>query len=336
MMKKLKFIIPVLLVLLVGAFFFFRQRSQKGQYREEVVVRRDITQTIELSGKVEAEKRADLKFSPGGLVTYYPFKEGDRVGRFQTIAALDQRQIQQNLKKQLNLYAIERGEFDQTQDDHEKEIQDGDIDKELRRILEKAQYQLDNSVIDVELQDLSAKLARIYAPFDGILVDSPITSPHVNVGLTDIFTLIDPSSLYFLADLDEGDLQQVRPGQQAVITLDAFPGTTISTSVKDISFSPKETTAGTTYQLNLPISSPFMAQLRLGLNGTAEIVLNEKVGVLTVSLLSVRENDQGNKVVLVSENGKPVERVIETGIEDIDYVEVVSGLQENDKILIEE
>lgn len=319
----------------VVAIIIVRSRASIVEYIPYTVESQSITETLELSGTIEADSVANLHFATGGLVTYAPFKQGDSVAKFQTIASLDQRQLQLSLDKLLNLYAKERHDFDQTQDDYSNDIDLGNIETELNRILESAQYDLDNSVIDVELQDLSIKLSRIYSPISGILVHSPITVANVNVLPTDIWTIVDPTSLVFTADLDETDLSLVKVGQPVSIILDAYPDREFSSSVTSISYTPKETTTGTTYEIKLILPAESVQDLRLGLNGSASINIGQKENTLVLPQSAISIEPEGT-VVYYKDGDKYLPRSIVMGTSDGDVVEIVSGVSEGDVVYAKE
>ena len=330
-----KYLILSVIILSLLGIFLYRRVTNRPSYQEYTVEPKDLRETLELSGEVTAEKSAILRFSAGGLVTYLGAQEGDTVKKWQTLASLDTRQLKKTLEQKLNLYAIERGEFDQGQDDHEKKIKDGDVDKELRRLLEKNQYQLDNTVKDVEYQDLSLKLSRIYSPIEGILIASPLTVPNVQVTATDTWTVVDPRSLQFVADLDETDLARVEKGQKVKILLDAFAADTLESTVDSVSFAPKETTTGTTYQVKIKIPVPSLTRLRLGMNGTARIILMHKDKVATVPSQTLTYRG-GKSYVLVKAGNEYQEKEVETGIEEGGHIEIKAGLGVGDHVYSQE
>ena len=319
----------ILLAIIFGIYRFINTRQVS--YEEYTVTRGNIQETLELSGEVDAEKYATLRFLTGGLTSYVGAQEGDSIAKWQTLASLDSRQLHKVLEQKLNLYAIERGEFDQGQDDYQKNIDDGDIDQELRRLLEKNQYQLDNTVKDVEYQDLALKLSRIYSPISGILVESPSVSAGSIVAATDKWVVVDPLSLQFVADLDETELVRVHSGQAVQITLDAFPDKIYSSSVGSISFSPKETTTGTVYTIKMPLSASDLADLRLGLNGTAAIILSRKDDAVLLPSAAVTTLD-GKTVVYVKSGNKYLAKTVTTGIENNGQIEIVSGMAEGEHV----
>ncbi len=328
----------ILFVLLSGSFLLFKKGLIFSQTSETQTIKpqyRQVAKTLELSGSVKAKREANLHFQTGGLVVYYPWQEGDYIKKYQTIASLDQRQLQKTLRQKLNLYAKQRHSFDQTQDDYRKNIEDGDIDQELKRLLENAQYDLDNAVLDVEIQDLALKYAHLYSPIDGILVKSPITTPHVNILATDTFTVVDPTSLYFSAELEEGDLAQVSEGMPATVILDSFSDAPMEGKVERIAFTAKETSTGTVYPLEISLPQDQLTHLRLNLNGTAYLVLEKKDNVLSLPQEAIHQDDHGTYVYLLK-NGQKQKQSLQVGLEGNEFVEIVSGLSPEDQVVLED
>lgn len=324
-------VVVVLVVLTILSAWFFFARRPKDSYDEYSPSRADISDTLELSGKVRAEKSASLKFLAGGLITYLGPKAGEPVKKWQTLSAVDTRQLQKTMEQKLNLYAIQRATFDQTIDDNNNSIPSGELGNTLKHLLEKNQYQLDNTVKDVEYQDLYLKLSRIYSPLDGILVQSPITTTGVQVSATDAWIVVDPTTLYLSADLDETDLKRVSVGQKVIVSLDAYPDTKISSTILSIAYSPKETTTGTTYEVKIGLSEADSQSLRLGLNGTAAVILRENKNVLTLPASAISSN-LGKPFVYLKSGNKYSEKSIETGIENGGIIEILSGVSEGDHV----
>lgn len=323
-------LVGVVSLVLFGGWYFFGRRP-KVAYTEFTPTRSSISETLELSGKVVAGNSATLRFSAGGLVTYLGAKEGDTVKKWQTLATIDTRQLQKTLDQKLNLYAIQRGTFDQTIDDNDNSVPDGDLARTLKRLLEKNQYQLDNTVKDVEYLDLSLKLSRLSSPIAGILVHSPLDLPNVQVVATDTWVVVDPTSLYFSADLDETDLERVSVGQKVLVFLDAYQDNLITSSIASISYSPKETTSGTTYEVTIALSPSDQQSLRLGLNGTAGIVLSEKNNTLTLPAGAIT-TVAGQSFVYLKSGQKYQKKPVRTGISNGGIVEILEGISESDHV----
>lgn len=330
--SHLRLVIGSVLVV-VGLWYFFG-RPRPVTYDEYTVGRGRVVDTLELSGKLTAGVMATLRFPAGGLVTYLGAKEGDTVQKWQTLASIDTRQLQKTLEQKLNLYSIQRGTFDQTLDDNDNSVPAGDLEQTLKRLLEKNQFQLDNTVKDVEYLHLSLQLARLTTPLSGVLIQSPVTSAGTQVLASESWIVVDPSTLYLSADLDETDLKRVSIGQPVEITLDAYPDLGLDSTVSSIAFSPKETTSGTTYEVKLILSPTSIKELRLGLNGTAAIILTKKENVLTLPSSALTPKN-GGYIVFVKSGNKYKEQAIETGIENDGVVEILGGVGEADHVYAE-
>lgn len=319
-----RWLIAIGVFIIILGLWFWRKANTAPTYDAYTSETRNLTETIELSGKVQAGNLATLRFPAGGLLTYLGAQEGESVKKWQTLASLDTRSLHKVLEQKLNLYAIQRNTFDQTIDDNDNSIPDGDLGRELKRLLAKNQYQLENTVKDVEYQDLAIRLSRLYSPIEGILVSSPASVPHVTVAATDTWVVVDPGSLEFIADLDETDLARVQVGQKVIVTLDAFEDLTLESTISQISYSPKETTTGTTYEVTIPLSN-YIDQFRLGLNGTAKVELGIKEGVVTLPASAISIEPSGTLVYL-KEGNDYLPQLVTLGIDDGEIVEIKSGL----------
>ena len=300
----------------------------KGKTEKTVTVKQgNLTQTLELSGHLQAEENLTLRFQTSGLLTWVAVKEGDWVRRGQALATLDRRALEKTLKKELNDYSKERADFEQDQDDH-KLVREGlVIDYEIRRILDKAQWDLENSVIDVELADLSHRLAVLSSPIAGIItkVDQPFAGVNITPATAE-FTVVNPSTIYFEASADEDELQEIPASASAQITLDAYPEETIDSKLIFQSFVPLTSSNTISYRLkfSLPVDNSNL-KYRLGMSGDAQIISRQSSNTLYIPLEALNEKE-GRTFVILKSSPKNLEQEVEIGLETDEYVEIVSGL----------
>lgn len=303
-------------------------RTKPAAIETNKVTREDLTQFIEVSGEIDAEEKVDLHFQTIGRLAWVGVKEGDRVKKWQAVAAQDRRTLEKQLKKDLIVFEKEFRDFDQALDDNPL------VNLEFKRILEKAQFDLDSSVIDVEIRNLAVELATLVSPIEGIVtnIDTPVAG--VNVTAVDSITIINPETLYFSAEVDETDIAAARIGQKTTILLDAYPETEIESTISWIGF--QATTSeggGTVFLIKLVLPKLEGIDYRLGLNGDASLITDERQNVLILPLDAVEEDDQG-KFVLVSKNGEFIKNPVETGLETDDDIEITSGLSEGDSVIL--
>jgi RND family efflux transporter MFP subunit len=324
--KKRTAIIAVIILL---TLFILRPKAPKP-VPTTTIKRGNITQTVSTSGTIFAKNSVDLNFLAGGKLAYLGIKEGDTVKQYQTIATLDQRTAQTNLENALIDYAKERNTFDTTEENNGNRKPQDALNDTMKRVLEDNQNDLDKAVNSVELQSLAKEQSVLTTPIAGVVTRADVDTAGVNVGPTTVFTISDPSSIVFKADVDESDVGKVADGQQMKITLDAFPDTSITSSVDSIDFASHQTsTGGTAYTVQATLPEGRLAY-RLGMNGDADIVVAENTNVITVPLSSLIDDTH----VYVQSGKTFTKRKIRLGIESDTDAEVVSGLTVGDKVAL--
>jgi len=331
---KIKLI--AVLVLVIGAVAFFYRKKSQATHVEltfEKPIIEDLTKTLEVSGVVDAKKKANLRFAAGGKIVYLGAKKGEWVKKWQTIATIDRRTLEKQLKQDLNDYMKERWDWDQTQDD----IKDRWIDKEEERTVDQAGWDLENTILDVEVRDIAISNTTMTAPFEGILVSSPTDVSGVQLLATEAFELVNPNSLIFKAEVDEADIALVRPGLVGKLSLDAYPDETTESYVTFIAYKSNITTTGTVFLVEFPLlGENTLEKYRLGMNGDISIELATKKNVLTTLLIATRERDEKIFVDVKTGENTYEEREIKIGMETDEKVEILEGLSESDEVLIPE
>ncbi len=336
---KIKWLILLLVLVGVAYFFYQRQASQASKLQEEgYVVKKDtLEEILSLSGEIDAHERVNLKFQSGGLLSWVGVKEGDYVKSNQGIAALDQRDVKMRLKKYLNTYAKTRLDFDQTKYDN-RDVNIGGLSKDLQnkaiRSIEKAQYDLNNTVLDVELQNLAAQYSYLSTPIDGIVVHVSTPYPGVNITAAEAtFDIINPESVYFSATADQTDVWKLASGMKGNIALDPYPESTISGVIKSVAFIPKTDESGTVYEVEVALEGENNGLMyKLGMTGDISFTMRKKDNVIYVPTRYIKVEDD-KKNVLVIKNGKSEKREVKTGAVFDSDTEIISGLSEGEIVI---
>ena len=310
----------------------------KAKYNTEKVKKEDLTSSVSVSGEIQAEKQVILKFQTSGLLTWVGVKKGDKVKKWQAIASLDKREIEKNLKKKLLTYMNERWDFEQSGEDYGVEgipiEQKGTLTEAEKRILEKTQFDLDSTVLDVEIQDLARQLATLVSPIEGIVtaIDVPIAGVNITPA-TATFTIADPSVMKFVANIDESDIGQIEIGQEVEMTFDAYLEEKFTGTIKNISFSAMTTKGGgTAFPSEISLPENQLEKFKVGMNGDAEIIISRIEEVLTVPIEAVFEKDNKNYLKII--DGRIIkEVVVETGIESESKIEIISGVNEGQLVI---
>jgi len=327
--KKLSTTLGIILVIVA----YITGRSIYKSFKPPVfesaeVVRKDLLETIEVSGEVKAHEVADLHFQTAGKLAWIGVKEGDSVTKWQAVAGQDKRTLESQLKQDLIAFEKEFRDFDQTKEDTRL------VNQSFKRILEEAQYDLDNEVIDVEIRNLAIELATLVTPITGVVtrVDAPIAG--VNVTAADTIQVVNPETLYFEAEVDESDIASVSEELNAAIILDAYSDREIESRVTSIDYTSSISDGGgTVFLVNVDLPKPEGVNYRLGLNGDASIITKKEENALALPLDAVDEDDQGSFVVVYM-NKNFTKQAVTTGIESDEDVEVRSGLAQGDRVVL--
>jgi len=85
--------------------------------------------------------------------------------------------------------------------DHEKTTEEDYKDQALTEIIriakEKAQFDLDRTVLDVEIQNIALKYSTLISPIEGIVTKTDFPQAGVNVGITDKIVISNPKKACF-------------------------------------------------------------------------------------------------------------------------------------------
>ncbi len=297
------------------------------------ITRQNLTQSLSVSGSVTGKSMVNLTFPVTGKVVYIGAKKGDFIKKNQTIAALDQRTIVDNLQTAVKAAQNQQISFDSVNDfNGNRDLSDTGLSIAARRQLQTAINTLDQAKIAVEVQNLAKEQAFLISPIDGILTRVDIDTPGVVAALTTTYTVVDPASVVFDMDVDQADIGKVQQGQKVKILFDAYPDQSLTQNVTNIDFVSHTTTnGGTAFTVETALPTDSLQRYRVGMNANAEIILNEKANVVSVPLSSVVNNDYIYKKV---GNTFRKQKVI-LGLQNDTDAEVSSGLTAGDEVALD-
>ena len=296
----------------------------------------DIKNEIILAGQIDAAKVATVKFQTSGRLAWVGVKIGDYVKKDQALAGLDKRELKKELARELNDYKTGLHTFNDVQDLYQETKERFLVTNEIQRILDRAQYTLNNTVIDYELDEITLKYSTLTTPIDGIITDIEEPYPGINVTpATAEITIVDPDSIYFTAEIDEEDIITVKQGQKATINLDIDPQNSLNSHIIHISFIPVSGQSSTVYQIKFSLDlDNSLSFYRLGMNGDVTIITQQQDQALTLPIEAIFE-DEDQKLVLIKKPDDSIdEKEIKTGIESDDFIQILEGINPNDQIVI--
>ena len=152
-----------------------------------------------------------------------------------------------------------------------------------------------------------------------------------------VMTLGDVSEVYVRGKVDEADIGKVFFSQRARISVESFPDRKWEGSVTKISPMGVEKDNVTTFEVRVSITNPG-GELKANMTANAEIILEEKIGVLLIPESAVIYDKEHNTFAELpdssSENGR--RRVaIQTGISNGVKTEVLEGVEEGQQVILQ-
>ncbi len=152
-----------------------------------------------------------------------------------------------------------------------------------------------------------------------------------------LITLPDFSVMQASVQVHEVDINRVQKGQEATITLDAYPDAKFHGKVSDIAKLAKEASWYSSTEVKVfPVEITVDEEderLKPGMTAKVEIHVGEATDVTYVPIDAVQEQG-GAKVCVVYKNGAAEPRQVETGVSSESFVEIKEGLEEGEMIAL--
>jgi len=324
------------------------------QVSEYVVSKTNLTNTITLSGTVQAREYADIKSLVSGIVKKVNVSKGDNVKAKDVILELDDTEYRLAYIRALQNYETAKNSGSKLL------IQQREIELEL------AKRDLEN--------------CKLVSPISGVVSSIDVKQGDLISSGKTIARVVNLEKLYVSASVDEVDYSRIALGQAATVSFDAIEGLAVGARVTYIS-SEAQTSQGIVVvpieldllgvdvpQLRSRLSQagidPTQFQERLqqlrtqgnlaqmpqrqlqsssqnqsariipGLSCEVNIVTMSKENVLAVPINAVKFSSGKAYVTVKKSDGSTEEREISVGVRTNNFYEVVSGLQEGEVVLV--
>jgi membrane fusion protein (multidrug efflux system) len=283
----------------------------------------DIFATYRSTTTLSSDSEAAVLARVGGQVVEILVEEGDLVAEGQVLARLDGERLRlRQLKAKANLVKVTR-EYERFVRLHEKGLVSASAFDSLK-------YDMDALEAAYRLQRLEYEYTTIRAPIAGVVSTRDIKiGQHVDVNDA-TFRITDTSKLVAYLRIPQTELHKFSPGDPAKVRVDAMPGQAFAATIARIS--PTIDMRNGTFRATAYIDN-VQGLLAPGMFGRFEIAYEQHTDALVIPAAAiVNEDDQA--VVYVVEDGSAIRRVIRTGIQSGENVEVLSGLGEQEQIVV--
>jgi multidrug efflux pump subunit AcrA (membrane-fusion protein) len=323
-------------------------------------------------GTVNYITKVDLGTELHGVLKSVPVEEGQYVKQGQIVAVLDQSLLEAELKKNetaLELAKVQLKQLDseiakvrakvettgQFFDSQKKLFEIGAIirssldDAELKYKTAKEELnsleasseggetdaELKIQKAEAELESIKIRIEKstIKAPISGVITKKYLSSFElVRDQYQLIVTLIDLDEVYAEVDVNEKDFPKIRVGAPVRVVVDAFPGKKFNGTVSRIDSTVNKDNR--TFLVKIRLKNPGH-QMRPGMFLRAEILFHQRKGGLMIPKECLVKGRDEKRRVFVITNEVAFLRDVQIGSERGDLVEILKGVKEGDRVVIE-
>jgi len=202
--------------------------------------------------------------------------------------------------------------------------------EEELELLKEGKVVMDDEVID----------SVVTSPIDGYMLErsvnigDPVDALGSRNGGTVLCILADMDTLIFRGTVDEIDVGHLKEGMGARIQVGALPECLLNGTLDEISLKGKLRDNATVFEVRLSFERPEDVVLRAGYSATASILVQNKDNILLLPERVIERRNAEAFVRIPKEPGGSSESIkIETGLSDGLMTEVISGLDEGQRVL---
>jgi HlyD family secretion protein len=386
-------LIVVGLTLVAGgaaAYQINKKKHAGTEVRLETVARRDLVSAVTASGKIEAKTSVDISADITGRIIRIAVREGDLVNKGQFLIQIDPAQYQAAVARAQGVVGSTEATLTQARANLDQAERAWNRARQLTQLgpnliapeaaeqartsydVAQANWQATRAQLEqsrASLQEARDNLAktRLTSPISGRVVRLAVEEGEVAVpgtfsretGL--LMTVADLSVILAKVQVDETVVVRLAANDSVQVTIDAYPDTSFTGRVTEISHSAQLTATQTAsgsndravdFDVEVTLDNP-PRDVRPDLSCTARMVTDTRARALSIPIiaLTVRDHERvpiedstmdttrlkklGREAegVFVVREGKATFRPVKVGIAGDEYFEVIDGLREGETIV---
>lgn len=355
---KKRYWLLLLLIVMLAIWLWQFLNAPTPSYQTMIVRKSSLEQSVLATGKLDALRKVDVGAQVSGQLKTLSVNIGDKVKKDQLLGVIDPEQAQNQIKEveatlmelraqrrqaqaqaklaQVTLsrqqalaktQAVSRQDLDTAATDLDVKLaQIGTIDAQIQR----NQASLDTAKTNLDFTRIVAPMAGEVTAITTLQGQTVIAAQQA----PNILTLADLSTMLVKAQVSEADVIHLKPGQKAWFTVLGDPLTRYEGKLKDILPTPEKVNDAIFYNARFEVPNP-QGVLRLEMTAQVHIQLGGVKDVLTVPLAALGEPIGDNRYkVTVLRTGETREREITIGMRNDTQVQVLTGLEEGDEVVI--
>jgi HlyD family secretion protein len=317
--KRTRLLVAVIaiavLVLAVLVLSWLRKSGSKIEYITADVARGDLSVTISATGNLAPINQVDVGSEVSGLVVSVYVDDNDKVTRGQVLAQIDLSKLNDEVARAKASLTSAEAKLAQTQATVAEsranlarlrevlELSGGKVpakteldaaEANLQRAIAdeaSAKGTVENARAELGVNQTNIKKATITSPVDGVVLErqvEPGQTIQAAFSAPVLFTIAENlAQMKLEVDIDEADVGDVREGQAATFTVDAYPNRTYRATVERVRLGSTTTSGIVSYEAVLTFTNDDLS-LRPGMTGNANITTLDRENVILVPAAAFR------------------------------------------------
>jgi len=345
-------------VIVLGIFgytiYFLYQKSQTKPivYETSNPVISNVIKKTTATGSVIPRKEIEIKPVVSGIVDELyvvegqQLKKGDLIAKIRIIpnminlnnaksgvetAKIKLEDAKRNYDRQLELLekgVIAKADYESYEINYKNDLEELETAEETLQLIRDGQIQKQSSQTNT----------LVKSTIDGMVLDVPveignqvIESNNFNAGTT-IASVADMGEMMFEGNIDESEVGKIKEGMPLLLTIGALENVTFDAVLEQISPKGTEVNGAVQFKIKADVKLRNDQFIRSGYSANADIVLARADSVMTISEGLLQFDDSSTFVEVEVQPQIFEKRAVETGLSDGINIEVVSGINMEDKV----
>jgi len=360
-MKNLISTIAIIAVLIAG-FVYLKSNPSPDEGGANSLDKRETTAQVEtkdiefvvtVAGEITPAEQVSVRPEVNGLISQLPVDVGDQVKKNDLLFSLDDKNIRIEIEQKETQIEAAKLQLDKARRNFERDkklFEESLVSKEAYENTQTefslAQNSIERAQKDLDLAMERLEKTQILAPFDCTILTRPVSSGQAVSGSggfnsgTEVLTIADLTRMIINAHVNQADVSRLSVGLNVDIQVEAIPGLIVKGQVERIA--PQATIVNGIKGFAARILlTEIDSRIQPGMTANIKIPVQSAAGVMAVPLGAVfteynESLKKQERYVYVQLQNRFERRLIQIGVADYFFAEVLSGLNAGEIVSLEQ
>ncbi len=360
-MKNLISTIAIIAVLIAG-FVYLKSNPSPDEGGANSLDNRETTAQVEtkdiefvvtVAGEITPAEQVSVRPEVNGLISQLPVDVGDQVKKNDLLFSLDDKNIRIEIEQKETQIEAAKLQLDKARRNFERDkklFEESLVSKEAYENTQTefslAQNSIERAQKDLDLAMERLEKTQILAPFDCTILTRPVSSGQAVSGSggfnsgTEVLTIADLTRMIINAHVNQADVSRLSVGLNVDIQVEAIPGLIVKGQVERIA--PQATIVNGIKGFAARILlTEIDSRIQPGMTANIKIPVQSAAGVMAVPLGAVfteynESLKKQERYVYVQQQNRFERRLIQIGVADYFFAEVLSGLNAGEIVSLEQ